>query len=207
MKHFNLGNVWGRVASVELKKSEGKGTPYIQIQVECPNDLHGNIKTYGRLWGQGKIDAFMDFHKKHPGSAFRFRGFFSQYDGEEGMRLSNYTFFEWAASEAKEFRATFILKGEVTGTESPRGEGKLLLHLVREGQNGHADTIEDFVVYTATAEELDGIEAGQIVEVKGVIRPKDREDYFGDTRSPIKPYLKELKILTETAEEAVTDPF
>jgi len=194
MKHFNSGNVWGRVANCKLQKSD-QGTPYLQIQFECSNELFGNIKTYGRLWGQDKIDAFIDYFKKHPGQSFRFKGFFSQYDKEEGQRYSNYTFFEWQPVDGKEFRAAFVLTGEVTAVEEVNGEGKIYLHLLREGRGEYRDIEEDFEVYTLNVQEIAGINEGDILQVKGVMRAKEPEDYFGMPSGEIKPYVSELKLM------------
>lgn len=194
MKHFNSGNVWGRVASVEKQYSHS-GTPYLAIQVECPNSLYGNVKAYGRLWGEEKISAFFDYHKEHPGSAYRFRGFFSQYDKEEGVRYSNYTFFSWEVFTGGEFRAVFILTGEVTAVETINGEGKLSLHLVREGQGDYRDVAENFEVYAANPQDAAGIPEGALVQVKGVMSYKEPEDYFGGSpHGPVRPYVKELKV-------------
>lgn len=203
MKHFNMGNVWGRVAKVELEHSEGKGTPYLSIQVECGNELYGNVKTYGRLWGQkedmSKIDAFMDYYKKNPGSAYRFKGFFSQYDKDENRRYSNYTFFAWEAVNGKEYRAAFILVGEVTAIEkeTPQGqqtaETAIHLHLVREGQGSYKDNEEDFVVYAFTPRELDGIEDGDTIECAGLLRAREPEDDFGRQTGRIMPFAMEIK--------------
>ena len=194
MKHFNLGNVWGRVSGCKLQKSEQK-TPYLQIQIECSNELYGNVKTYGRLWGQEKIDAFIDHYKKHPGHAYRFKGFFSQYDKEEGQRYSNYTFFEWHAVEGKEFRAAFVLTGEVTAVEKVESEGKIHIHLIREGSGNYPDVEEDFEVYTMNSQEISGIEVGSLIQVKGMMRARDPEDYFGMPSGAIKPYVSEMKVI------------
>lgn len=197
MKHFNAGNVWGRVASVERQTSTS-GTPYLAIQVECPNSLYGNVKTYGRLWGEDKINAFFDHHKSHPGAAYRFRGFFSQYDKEEGKRYSNYTFFSWEVFDGGEFRAVFILTGEVTAVEKKNGEAKLFLHLLREGQSGYRHVTEDFEVYTLNAQEAAGISEGDTLQVKGVLSYKEPEDYFGGSpQGPVKPYVKTLKVYNQ----------
>lgn len=194
MKHFNSGNVWGRVASVERKYSQS-GTLYLAIQVECPNSLYGNVKTYGRLWGEEKINAFFDYHKSHPGAAYRFRGFFSQYDKDEGRRYSNYTFFSWEVFDGGEFRAVFILTGEVTTIEQKDGEGKLYLHLTREGTGDYRDMREDFIVYTPNAQDVAGVSEGDTVQVKGVLSYKEPEDYFGGSPSgPVKPYVKTMKV-------------
>ena len=57
MKHFNAGNVWGRVAEIKDETSTKK-TPYLQILIEAPSEEYGNVKVYGRLWGKEKITAF-----------------------------------------------------------------------------------------------------------------------------------------------------
>src|SRR5512139_2188767 len=113
MKHYNNGNVWGRVSAVKREHSQERRTPYLAITVECPNEMFGNLRTYGRLWGEDKINAFIDYHKSHPGQVYRFQGFFSQYE-KDGARYSNYTFFNWQSADVKEFRAAFVLVGEVT---------------------------------------------------------------------------------------------
>ncbi len=191
MKHFNLGNVWGRVASCKKEKST-RDTVYLQIQVECPNELFGNVKTYGRIWGKDKVEAFLDFHKKHPGQAYRFKGFFSQYDKEEGQRYSNFTFTNWQPIDGSEFRAAFILTGEITSLSTEAPEGKICLHLIREGQGDYRDIEEDFEVYTLNEQEIAGLQEGQVVQVKGLMRAREPEDYFGCPSGKIKPYLKEI---------------
>lgn len=198
-KHFNSGHVWGRVSKVTEDKADGTGTPYLSIELECPNEMFGNIKTYGRLWAsktdRSKVDAFLAFHKEHLGAAYHFQGFFSQYDKDEDKRYSNYTFFSWQEVTGKEFRAAFILTGEVTATETTAdGDGKIYLHLVREGQGSHSDVEEDFEVYILNPQELAGIEDGALLQVKGVLRYKEAEDYFGGTAGgPLRPYVMEMK--------------
>jgi hypothetical protein len=183
-KHFNLGNVWGRVAKVTREKSS-EGTPYLSIQVECANTIYGNVRTYGRLWKN--IDAFFDYYKKNPGSAYRFRGFFSQYDKSEGQRYSNYTFYSWEVFTGEEFRASFILIGEIDSVE----EEKLSLVLSREG----SEEEEHFEVYSLNRQDLSGISEGDCVKLKGLLRYKEAEDFFGDTSAhgTVKPYIMEIE--------------
>jgi hypothetical protein len=113
VQYFNRGVVWGRVSGIKHDKAEGTGTPFLAITIETPNELYGNIRTYGRLWGRDKIAAFEDHHKKHPGEAYRFEGFFDQYEkGDE--RYSNYTFFQWQhLPDGFEYRAAFVLTGTI----------------------------------------------------------------------------------------------
>lgn len=197
MKHFNAGFVWGRIAKLKLDRSDVKGTPYLSIELDCPNELFGNVRAYGRLWGAEKIDALIDFHKGHPGAALKLQGFFSQYDKDEDTRYSNYTFFSWQPVEGKEFRATFVLTGEVTGTENmPDGDGLIHLYLVREGKGSYEDAKEVFQVFTLDIKKLEGLGDGALVQVKGVLRYKEAEDYFGAAPSgPVRPYVMEIKVL------------
>lgn len=188
-KHFNKGVVWGRVADTKRDTSEG-GTLYLSITMETPNELYGNVKTYGRLWGDEKIAAFEDHLKKNPGATYRFEGFFSQYTKKDA-RYSNYTFFQWQQVSGAEFRAAFVLTGVVQYVS-----GDLLgLHLVREGTNGRKDTEEDFEVYAHDLQKLAGVQEGDTVTVKGVLRYKDTEDYYGGApEGPVRPYCMDVKL-------------
>jgi hypothetical protein len=208
-----MGNVWGRpIGEMKREKSEG-GKEYLIIQIECPNELYGNVRAYGRLWGTAKIDAFLDFFKKNPGSSYRFRGMFSQYDKEEGTRYSNFTFYAWEAISGKEFRASFVLTGEVTAVKTLdiENEGEIYLHLFREGQGDYRDIEEDFEIYTLNAQDIAGLHEGDTIEVSGLLRAKEPEDYFGKPNGSIKPYvmgeIKIKKMQDIPAEQTTNKPF
>lgn len=190
MKHYNGGNVWGRVAECKLQKSES-GTPYLSIQVECPNETYGNVKTYGRLWGKDKTEAFLSYHKAHPGSAYRFRGFFSQYS-KNGATYSNYTFFEWQPIDGTEFRAAFVLTGEVVENLVD----SLVLRVIRQGGEGYDDIQEEFSVHALNDQDFRGLKAEDTVQVKGTLRSKEGEDYFGSPSGEIRPYVADIKQCT-----------
>lgn len=212
-KHFNMGNVWGRVIGEMKRETSELNKEYLIIQIECPNELYGNVRAYGRLWGTDRIDAFLDHFKKNPGGSYRFRGFFSQYDKEEGVRYSNYTFFSWEAVAGKEFRATFVLTGDVTAVKTLEieNEGKIHLYLYREGKGDYKDIEESFEVYTLNAQDIAGLYEGDTIEVSGLLRAKEPEDYFGRTNSLIKPYIMgEIKIKNLQdipAEQSTKGPF
>jgi hypothetical protein len=195
-KHYNAGAIVGVLAEFTEKLSDGSPRiPYLQMQFECASDIYGSVKAYARFWGRKKIDAFLDFHKKNPGQVYNFRGFFSQYDKEsEGRRLSNYTVYEWAPTSSREFLASFILKGRVTAAEKLESEGKIHLHLVREGAN--RKTVEEwFEVYTMNAQDIDGLDNEAIIEAKGFLRAKSPFDAYGMPSTDIRPFIMELKIL------------
>jgi len=204
MKPFNLGNVWGRVSGVKHKKTD-KDRPYLQVQVECANELYGNVKAYGRLWGDDKITSFIDHFKQHSGAGFRLTGFFSQYDDPDGRRLSNFTFFKWAPFEGSEFRASFILAGEVTDIKNEEGEGIIQLHLIREGKEGYKDNEESFRIYTLNAKDASGLKPGAFIQIKGLLRAREPEDYFGLPSGQVKAYAMEIK--TKNNEEDSQGPF
>jgi len=189
MKHFNAGHVWGRVAEIKEETSTKK-TPYLQILIEVPNENFGNVKVYGRLWGEEKITAFKAHHQAHPEESYHFRGFFNQYE-KGGVRYSNYTFYDWNAANGKEYRATFVLVGDVTKTEAVDGEGKIYLYLLREGQKGYKDMEETFEVYIGTPDDLAMMQPGMMIEIKGLLKTKEPEDFYGAPAedNTVKPYV------------------
>lgn len=203
LKHYNAGHVWGRIAGI-VDKYSGEGTPYLAITVECPNDMFGNVKTYGRLWGQEKIDRFQADIKANPGAMWKLQGFFSQYD-KGADRLSNYTFFTWQIATAKELRAAFVLVGEVVRTEKADEGGLIYLFISREGSGQYEGKSidEDFQVYMLNAQEVDGLHPESIIKVKGVLRYREAEDYFGDLpEGKVRPYVMDMKVLREGRGEA-----
>lgn len=208
-KHFNMANVWGRpIGEMKRERSTGK-KEYLIIQIECPNELYGNIRAYGRLWGTDKIAAFLDHFKKNPGSAYRFRGMFSQYDKEEEVRLSNFTLYGWEAISGNEFRASFLLTGIVTATQTleHENEGVIFLHLFRQGQGSFQDIEEDFILYTLNAQDVAGLQEGDTIKVKGLLRAKEPEDYFGEKNGTIKAYImSEINIL-KMQDEPAGEPY
>lgn len=193
MKHFNQGNVWGRIAGFKEKETERK-TPYLTLQIECSNELYGDVKAYGRLYGRDKIEALLTYHKKHPGAAYRFIGFFTQYDQSEGKRVSNYTFFNWLPFNGMEFRSAFILVGAVTAVENLGIEGKIYIHITRQGGEGYDDTEEDLEVYTLNAQEINGIQDGDIIQAKGMLRSREPSDVFGGSGGEIRPYSMQTEV-------------
>jgi hypothetical protein len=193
-KHYNAGAIVGLPVELTEKLSDTKiRIPYLQMQFECGSDLYGSVKAFARFWGRKKIDAFLTFHKQNPGQVYNFRGFFSQYD-KEGRRLSNYTVYEWSPTSSREFMASFILKGKVTAAERLENEGKIHLHLSREGAK--RNTVEEwFEIYTMNAQDVDGLEEGSVIEAKGFLRAKEPFDAYGMPNTDIRPFVMELKVL------------
>lgn len=201
MKYLKLGNVFGRVVEVTEKKSQkGKGKPYLRLQIECGNDKFGQIKAYGRIWGEKRIADFLAFHKANPTATVRLTGFFSQYDAEEGQRNSNYTFTKFQLAEGKEMKAVFVLCGQVTEKDGD----KLTLLVVTEATEEYKEQREEFEVFLHPEAKFEGynefagadeIAVGHNIEASGYIRAKEPEDEYGMTSSDIRPYAMRIKLL------------
>lgn len=198
IKHFNKGVVFGRLSDLKEKTSDSENkTKYLQINLECPNELHGDTKIYGRLWGDERIDVLLKTLNQNgklmKGTALRLEGFFGQYDDSEGRRLNNYSFFKWKHINSSEFRAAFILTGEIKEAYILNGEGCIHLHIVRPGAK-NKDLEEDFILFTEDEGDISDLKQGQTVHLKGVLSEKGQEDYFGGTSGIFKAYVKEMKI-------------
>ncbi len=194
--HFNKGFVFGRLAGLKQKISKKK-VKYLSIYAQCPNNLHGDAKAYGNLWGNDKVDAFMDSMKKDGkllmGNAAELIGFFKQYD-HKGKRLNNYHFYGAQPYEGNEYRAIFILAGEIVHIFEQGDEGCIHLHISRRGEKG--ETVEeDFQLFTEDKSMIKELRPGQTAKLKGLISEKGEADYFGDRSGIFKPYVKEIKIL------------
>lgn len=203
IKHFNKGVVFGRLSDLKEKTADSENkTRYLQLNLECPNELHGDTKIYGRLWGDDRIDNLLKTLNQNgklmKGTALRLEGFFGQYDGEDNRRLNNYTFFKWKLINSAEYRAAFILTGEIHDVYAKDGECCVHLHIIRSGANSK-EIEEDFVLFTEDEGDVAGFKKGETVHLKGVISEKGREDYFGGTSGSFKAYIKEIKILGEVA--------
>lgn len=189
-----------------VQKPSTGGVPYLQVHLEVPNTLHGDCKVYGRVWGKERIAQLQDELKKDgkfiAGTPIRLEGFFNQYDGEEGKRYNNFTFHKWDFNTAEEYRATFILVGEVKDAYVEDGEGVIALHICRSGGKGKKDIEEDFILYTDNKDLINDLHEGQTIKAKGLIAEKGKEDYFGDSSGVFRAYVKELQILEQIADPA-----
>ena len=75
------------------------------------------------------------------------------------------------------------------------------LYLLREGMSGREDTENVYEVHLIDGQLMAGFAEGDNVRVKGVMRYKATEDYFGDVpEGLVRPYVMEVKsIKAETA--------
>ncbi len=195
-KHFNAGNVYGKVTEVKEEKSD-KGKPYLQISVDVSGDKSGRVTAYCRMWGEERITPFMNEWRRFPSETYWFRGFLGQYKSKTGDLLSNFTVFSHER-KTSEKRAVFILKGVVSHQPSSLNCGgqRFLIETIREGASGKED-IESFEVWSPGEKLLDPVSKGDLVEVKGLIRQKDVDGFYGGSDGPVRAYVDVLKIITQ----------
>jgi hypothetical protein len=193
-KHFNAGNVFGKITEVKEESSNG-GKPYLQISVDVSGDKSGRVKAYCRMWGEQRINEFMNEWKRFPTEAYWFRGFLGQYTSKSGDVLSNFTVFNFER-KADEKRAVFILKGVVSHHPSRTNDSgqRFLLDVTREGANGKEET-ESFELWSPGEKLLDPVNLGDLVEAKGLVRQKDVDGFYGGSEGPVRAYVDLLKII------------
>jgi hypothetical protein len=189
-KHFNAGNVWGKIVKVEEKRTRDKKTPFLELEIDCTSHQYGNVRAYGRLWGKEKIEAFVAHHGKHKDALCRFRGFYNQYTDNEVL-YSGYSFydFEIVASDVHPIpRASFILVGQVLKKEMIDGEGIVTLNVSRPQKDERVD--EELKLYFFDLDPLFEIDDEDIIEVRGLLRKREAEDlYGGSTNDRFRPYI------------------
>lgn len=186
MKHFNGANVWGVIHEFAKKTTE-KGKAYIEISVNCPNAKYGNVRVFGRLWGEEKAELFIKAFR--PGQKVKLKGNLAQYKGKKERTCTNFNFYgveEWnpESDQHKASRATFIIVGEVTAFEDGKDESRLLMAVKRED----ADE-EVFEVFIPAQALLDFAYpgTGKLYRVKGVMAQE--EDEFGDVVKYSRPVV------------------
>jgi hypothetical protein len=191
-KHFNQGNVWGRVMATK-SGGFGSGTPALSVHVDCTG-AYGNIHAFGRIWGQEKIDAFFEFHRKNTDAVMKFTGFISQY--YKGLKNhTNYSFYKWDAALGQAPRAAFILTGDVVSKAVKNDSGVITLKYVKPASNGYRATSEDFELWFLDGGLYESFSPGQLIEVKGHIQQGAGEDEFGSATGEVRPIVKVVRVI------------
>jgi hypothetical protein len=192
-KHFNAGNVFGKVIEVK-EDSSVKDKPYLQIKVDVSGSKTGRVTAYVKMWGEDRILEFLDHYKRTKGtSAYWFKGFLDQFKTEKNEFLSSFTVYHWEPKEAEK-RAVFILKGSVDVAHGFKGGQRILLKVMREGKAGYAPSEETIEVFAPEDKLLDDVTAGQLIEVKGLLRQENVDDFYGGSEGPIHAYIDHLKV-------------
>lgn len=193
-KHFNRAHVWGEVREFTKKTTEKGGKPFIEVVMDCRYPAYGNVRAFGRLWGEKGYKAWMDAVR--PGSLVKLTGGMSQY-GEPGAVKTNFNFYSFEPWDPekdnhKHRRAVFILLGEVVDYED-LVEAKLTLKLRNEEEGREAKEALFELIVGPGAENKDGVvlEPGALVRVKGHLLQE--EDEFGDIVKPCRPVVVEVQ--------------
>lgn len=208
-RHFNKATVFGSLLKKpELLTTEQSGKEYASFQVQCPNDLHGNVRTYGKIWGE-KAAAFCGAVKA--GEKLRLEGVLQQYTNDQEQLVTNFVFFNWSPctqKQAKELRAVFILVGEVTGVSEAssdeegrhRDQWEVELLFEQEETEERQARSETFLFLAEKAGSLGISEEliGKTVQISGAL--EQPEDYFGN-KKPTRPMIKEIKVVSDFIQE------
>jgi hypothetical protein len=189
-KHFNAGNVFGRVVDEIERKTSNGDKEFISFQVNVSGGKCGSARAYCRMWGAERFEPFLAALRKNPDVKVWLKGFFGQYWNERNEVFSNFTCFEWQERDS-EPRAAFILKGLVEVAHQVNSGQRLLLTVKREGQQA-----EKFELWCQAEKLLDEPAADSLVEVKGYLRQETPEDEFGGSTGPVRAYVEQLRILS-----------
>lgn len=186
IKHYNGAIVMGIVSKVTEEKTKEK-KPYLELLVDCPNPVHGNVRVLGRVWGKF-VEQFKASFKQ--GSMARLQGTIQQYDDKNGNRRASFNFFQFSPGPLKEMKAVFILTGKVEKYQ----DDTLTVKVVQNDGNGKITSEEDIEVYVpgevllTTGEP----ESGQTVKVKGYLVQKENE--FGEAEGVMRAEVKEMEL-------------
>lgn len=199
-KHFNKAIVFGSVLATPEIKYNQNGKPFTSFQLQCPNDLHGNVRPYGKIWGD-RAENFVE--EISAGDKIRLDGNLQQYTktSEEGPEevMSNFTFFSWrpcTEKEAKELRAVFVLVGEVVAIDTVKEEETEYLavsvSIYREPTEDREEREEIYLLYAELGKGIPVLLPGVTVNISGVM--EQAENYFGQG-GKMRPVIKELKVI------------
>lgn len=189
-KHFNSGNVFGRVLEVEKKTSEG-GKPFLSLKVNVSGARSGNVHAYCRVWGEESCVDFLSMHRRATNTPFYLKGFYGQYRSEKNEWMSNFTIFSFEQREQVDPRAVFILRGLVDLASGTTDGGQRLLLKVQRENNPD----ESFELWCPGESLLDEVAQGDFIEAKGYVRQAETEDEFGGSSGPIRAYVHQLRVL------------
>ena len=193
--HYNSGHVFGKITEVAEGQSSG-GKPYISVKVNVSGEKSGQATAFCRIWGEKRCQQFMELYAQKP-AAVALRGMMSSYlDEEKNLYYSNFTCFSAEASTA-EPRAVFILRGEVEQASSTTDGGqRALVRVIREANEGYQESSELFELWLQGEKLFDAVAPGLSIEVKGMIRQGEVDDFYGGGDGPVRAYVEKLKILS-----------
>lgn len=189
MKHCNRAHVWGILDKYKDKTTAG-GKPYLEVLVDCRHNIHGNVRVLGFIWGKANVADFKANFEK--GDDVRFSGGIQQYNGRHGATRTTFNFYILKPGPVEEYKATFILVGEVVSLEDETLE-ILVKQEAAENYEAKEDAFKIHLPREILLEAEQTPEQGQTVSAKGYIHHP--EDEFGEPAGPQQPVIKELKSL------------
>ena len=195
MKHYNNGSVFGKVTECVEEQSTG-GKPYLSLKVNVSGPKTGNASAFCRIWGEERCREFLELSRKNPGPLC-LRGVMTSYKDEKNRFFNNFTCFSWEPKQA-EPRAVFILRGEVEiASTTADGGQRVLLRVVREANEGYQESSELVELWLQGEKLFDQVSGNDCLEVKGMIRQEEPDDFYGGGDGPVRAYVEKLQILPQ----------
>ena len=193
MKYYNGGHVFGKVIEVQEKVST-KGKPFLILKVNVSGERSGRVTAFCHIPGEERCREFLELHKKNPGP-LALHGMMTSTKNDKNRFYNNFTIFSWEP-KAAEPRAVFVLHGEVDVVSATTDGGqRLLLKVIREASEGYQESSELFELFVQGEKMLDEVSAGDALEVKGMIRQEEVDDFYGGGDGPVRAYVEKLKVL------------
>ncbi|GER94824.1 hypothetical protein A45J_2711 [hot springs metagenome] len=191
IKYKNHAAVTGYPKVIALEEPPGK-KPYLNIELSIPL-IGGSLTAYGKMRGdETEIRSLQDFHKANPAMPIDLKGMIAQFEGAQNRLITNFTFFRWSpyVGPASGLKAAFVLRGELVKKDSSNGT-------ITISQPRQAQEEVSLTVHLENHKEIENLETGTFIEVKGMLKPKTLEDRYGESTSPIRPYAEEIFIVEE----------
>jgi hypothetical protein len=192
-KFKNHAAVTGYPKVITLEELPGK-KPYLNIEVSIPFP-GGSLTAYGKMRGdETEIRSLHNFHKANPAMPIDMKGVIAQFKGAVDRLITNFTLFRWApyVGPSDGLKAAFVLSGELINKDSANST----ITISQPPQAGE-EKGGSLTVYLKNLKECEELETGTFIEVKGMLKPKTLEDRYGESTSPIRPYVEEISIVEE----------
>ena len=186
--------VFGKVIECKEEKSS-KDKPYLSLKVQVSGEKSGSATAFCRIWGEERCREFLELQKKNPGP-LALKGMMTSYKDKKNHFYNNFTCFSWEPKVA-EPRAVFILRGEVDAVSGTTDGGqRMLLKVIREAKDNYQESTELFELFCQGEKMLDVVSAGDNLEVKGMVRQEEVDDFYGGGDGPVRAYVEKLKAMT-----------
>lgn len=189
IKHFNLGNVFGRIVVDSIERKNSTNSEYLNFQISISGRHCGSARAFCRMWKPERFELFLAQVRARPHDPLYLKGFFGQYWDDRNTVYSTFTIHKWEVRDSDP-RAAFIMKGDVDVISAVKGGQRMLLNYRNDGQDP-----ERLEFWLQDEKLLDKPESGQLVEIKGYLRQEEPEDAFGGSSGPVQAYVEKLRIL------------